>query len=231
MKARTGPRPIGELAGQTAELTRQQRRILEILHGHPGGLSVKQVAESIGLHPNTVRGHMEVLEARGLVNVQTAHGEGPGRPSRLYLAQTSAPGVSLSHMTALIMAGLEAVDPASVAETARQWGRGWAVEMLKEGEIERRSSVIECVTRLTAEMGFAPVANGSSIRLYRCPLLRADGSSEPAICQIHLGFFESLAENLGGSDLDVQLFPHDAPDSCSAHFTAHGNGGSEAGVA
>jgi len=47
---------------------------------------VQQVAERTGLHPNTVRFHLERLESDGLVSRHVRRSGDPGRPPLAYVA-------------------------------------------------------------------------------------------------------------------------------------------------
>lgn len=213
-----GPRPSSEMVDQAAGLTRQQRRILEQLHAHPTGMTVREISESLQLHTNTIRGHVEALERRRLVSVLTRQGEGPGRPSRLYVAQSAEPGRPTSHLATLIRASAAVMEPGGSFRQAREWGRRWAEAMVAEGSLPDGDSFEEVATALMAEMGFAPVSRDGVIRLYRCPLIAPDGSIPAEVCAIHQGLVEALAAETAARDglriLPI-VRPLDAPDSCS----------------
>ncbi|HZK04591.1 MAG TPA: helix-turn-helix domain-containing protein [Actinomycetaceae bacterium] len=226
---RRGPRPSAELADQAARLTRRQRRILAELHEHPSGLTVKELAQAANLHSNTIRGHIEVLERHGLVNVRTRPCAGVGRPSRVYVAQTSSPGLAASHLAMLLRAAVDSLDPAEAAETARDWGRRWAEGMLAAGVIPDGGTLVGTVTALMAEIGFAPVVDGETIRLFRCPLLSREGTIHPAMCQTHQGVADVLSDAATAAGLEattVIIRPFARNDSCSVHFSpVEGTGG------
>lgn len=65
-------------------LTQPSRlRLLGEIQSEPG-LLLRELAERTGLHENTVRDHLEVLEAEGLVTRQTRHAGARGRPPQSY---------------------------------------------------------------------------------------------------------------------------------------------------
>ena len=55
-------------------------RLLECLRASEAPLSVDQLAAEVGLHQNTIRAHLAVLEDASLVVVRSESGGRPGRP-------------------------------------------------------------------------------------------------------------------------------------------------------
>jgi predicted ArsR family transcriptional regulator len=100
-------------------------RILEELRGQ-GALDSRELGSLVGLHPNTVRSHVDQLIEAGLVRAVTAPAAGRGRPRVLYEAIVDAPGHESGYrLLAQILAGYLATtdQPQAVAESAgRAWG-------------------------------------------------------------------------------------------------------------
>ena len=59
-------------------------RILEVLKQGP--LDVPTLSERVGLHPNTVRSHLEILGEAGMVTSGPEKRDRPGRPRVVYRA-------------------------------------------------------------------------------------------------------------------------------------------------
>src|ERR1051326_6703094 len=57
------------------------------------GMSAQELADSLGLHANTVRLHLERLREAGLVEVEAVHRGTVGRPQHVYSLAPGAPGV------------------------------------------------------------------------------------------------------------------------------------------
>lgn len=217
-----GPLPSAEMVGRAANLTRQQRRILEELHERPTGLTVREIAGSLELHPNTIRGHMEVLKDLGLVNMITRPSNGPGRPSSVYMAQSALPGRPTAHLAGLVRVAVASMEPEPTAEKARELGRRWAESMFEYGAVPAGADVVETTTALMAEMGFAPVTEGATMRLFRCPLIAPDGTIPRVVCEVHSGMIDAITERTAdpqGRQLLSVVHPMDAPGSCSVQFT------------
>src|SRR5665811_1507552 len=61
-----------------------RRRILRYLEDAGEPCDVRTLASGVGLHPNTVRGHLDLLEEAKLVGRLVEKRETPGRPRMLY---------------------------------------------------------------------------------------------------------------------------------------------------
>src|SRR4051812_41801072 len=79
--------------GMTAEVDRQptradssRLRVLRALRDAPQGRGVHELAAEVGLHPNTVRFHLDRLEDDGLVQRRVGHQNAPGRPPLRFIA-------------------------------------------------------------------------------------------------------------------------------------------------
>src|SRR6476619_2398592 len=57
----------------------------------PRPLVTAEIAETLGLHPNTVRPHLERMREVGLLEITSESGGGVGRPQNLYSLSTDAP--------------------------------------------------------------------------------------------------------------------------------------------
>ena len=75
------PRPTTELFPEALNLSPKQREVLTAVQRHPEGAKAGTVAEELGMHVNTARGHIDELVNAGAVNVVSAPSKGRGRPS------------------------------------------------------------------------------------------------------------------------------------------------------
>jgi predicted ArsR family transcriptional regulator len=72
-----------------------RRRLLDLVGQAPAGSTVSELTAATGLHPNTVRLHLEVLARAGLVEGMAASAGAPastgrGRPPARYVAVAEA---------------------------------------------------------------------------------------------------------------------------------------------
>src|SRR5438128_9213203 len=93
------------------------------------GLSAQELADSLGIHANTVRLHLDRLREAGLVDVEAVHRGTVGRPQHLYFLAGGAPGLGFDPPAHALLAGLLAAmaervgaDANDAAATGRAWG-------------------------------------------------------------------------------------------------------------
>ena len=102
---------------------------LEVVRS-PAPLATADIAETLGLHVNTVRPHLERMRDVGLLEVQTDPHGGVGRPQHRYSASPDAPALGLGPSPfptlarmLLAVAGDAGIDGEDAAEAGREQGR------------------------------------------------------------------------------------------------------------
>lgn len=189
-----------------------------------GGLdrpvTLAEIADALGGHPNTSRQHLDALTASGLLDVVDVHRPTSGRRPR---------GYTLSEL------GRRALTPAggdgyreivsAVAAHHRATGRGRA-EARQIGEVwgERRAAALPpeaaddpeaAVTDMLAMLGFdpAPAPDGDGLLLRACPLLGVAQENPDFACTLHEGMVQGVVRRLGGHR-HVRLLPLADPRGC-----------------
>ncbi len=205
--------------------SRQGRKaVLRAIREASSPLSVAEVAEDVGLHVNTVRGHLELLVHLGVVTRETERGGGRGRPRILYALAPGEPVHQDAYKTlATALANelsiLGQPDQRSVDEA----GLLWAEALVSEGRLHPTPSAeeaVEQVTQLFSDLGFDATTEplGDRIYLRACPYA-AIRDAFPGVCDIHLGLLRGSLTAVG-SQLSVDRFDVDArPGLCVAHLT------------
>lgn len=203
-------------AGLLAQLERQNEPVTSA-----------ELAHHTGLHPNTVREHLEALERAGLVLRQTSPPRGRGRPAWLYRAATTPPTGSEYAGLATALAGSlrrNSADPVAAAiDAGRNWGRGLAAER-PYSEPPSPAAARTAVTALLAELGFTPEPEPISapgparVRLTTCPLLAAARQHPDIVCAVHLGLLRGAVQEYGGHPEQVDLEPFAESDACLLHL-------------
>lgn len=201
-------------------------RVLAALQTAGRPLAVEEVAEKVGLHPNTARFHLDGLLAQGLVTRSREDRAVPGRPRALY---TSTPGSARTgrrsyRMLAEILTGYLASRSRRPSAEAREAGRAWG-RMLgprrRESRVAPGTAVRGLVTVLD-EIGFAPEPVGSGtdrrILLHHCPFREAAEQQQEIVCAIHLGLMQGVLEEMGAPVAATGLDPFVEPDLCIAHL-------------
>ena len=180
--------------------------MLELLLTRPAYHSLAEIAERTGLHQNTVRSQVEALVDRGLVDRRRRRTAHRGQPAWEYLASgpTPAPANELTELAVTLARALRssAQDPVGDAESAgKAWGRSVA------GTLECPAD--EAVPAALHRLGFAPRRRGQTLRLTRCPLLKAALAEPEIVCGVHRG----LVRGVAGSD-EVDLRPFAEAGAC-----------------
>ncbi|WP_420749178.1 helix-turn-helix transcriptional regulator [Rhodococcus sp. O3] len=212
-----GPRPTPAAASLPA-LSPQRITVLDDVRAH-GPARINDIAERLGLHPNTVREHLDALVADDLVETTTEPARGRGRPAKLFRPTPAADPTSASREysgLATALAGHIARTSLDPEADARAAGRAWGHELARESGCDPddpHRSVLDLLVRL----GFDPHDGGHAggIALRQCPLLDAARRYPSVVCQVHLGIVEGVLEELGaatGPGLD--LLPFAEPGAC-----------------
>jgi predicted ArsR family transcriptional regulator len=201
-------------------------RILEELRGQ-GALDSRELGRLVGLHPNTVRSHVDQLIEAGLVRAVSAPASGRGRPRVLYEAIVDAPVHESGYrLLAQILASYLATtdQPQAGAESA---GRAWGSYLTEKPQPFSGISADEAtqkVVELFDELGFVPEAVEESgerkILLHRCPFREVAESNQKVVCAVHLGMLKGALAELGAPLQATRLEPFVKPTLCIAHLRA-----------
>jgi len=187
-------------------------------------MSVAEIADEVGLHVNTVRGHLELLVHLGAVSRQTEHTGVRGRPRVMYqLAPKETTHRDAYRTLAAALANELTLLGGSDQTTADQAGHLWAKALLNEGKLTPAASADDAVSQVTAlftQLGFHATTEplGDRIYLASCPYA-AIRDAFPTVCDIHLGLLRG-AFGVTSSDVTVDDFDVDArPGLCVAHLS------------
>ena len=183
-------------------------------------LSINRIATELGVHPNTVRFHLDTLEQAGRVEVVPSPPQRPGRPARLYRARKAMDrGGARNYrvLAEILLAGLGGAEsPAAQAVAA---GRAWGRERAHGGD----GHGIDGLIKLLDELGFAPDRPATDhVDLRHCPFLELAEDRARVVCPVHLGLMQgALAEWRAPVTVD-RLEPFVEPDRCVAHLAPAG---------
>ena len=200
----------------------RRARIVEELRGRRDGMDAEQLARAVGLHPNTVRWHLGILSDSGLVASRPEARTGPGRPRILYrlTPEGTANGRDEYRLLATILSGAVGgrVDgPRRAEESGREWGRYLVRRPALGARVDERKAVGE-VVRILDEQGFDPDAEGSEVRMHRCPFHDLAEQHPEVVCAVHRGLISGALDELG-TKLEVEgLDVFVEPDLCVARL-------------
>ena len=197
--------------------------VLEALRALDRPAAAAEVAAVLRLHPNTARGHLELLVHLGQVTRATEERDRRGRPRVLYTASAMTPATveafrTLATVLALELAAVAKGDPDGAATASREWAQSLVKAGRLRPEDDREASVRE-VGSLFAELGFGVSTEPLGDRLYlrRCPFA-AQIDDLPAICELHHALLSAAFAATGGHVEVPTLDVLPRPDLCVARL-------------
>ena len=196
----------------------------------PRPLATADVAESLGLHPNTVRPHLERMRDVGLLAVETEGRGGVGRPQHRYSPAPDAPSLGLEPPAMPLLAGMlvgvaaaAGAEPEEAAAIGRLQGAAAAARLVAGREVRGAAAGSEeegeqggvaaevCLDALVADLtrlGFDPAVavdeEGVTVAFTHCPFAELAEAHPEIVCHLHRGMVEGLVAAVGG--LDVAAF-------------------------
>ena len=165
-------------------------------------LSTAEIADSLELHPNTVRPHLERMRDVGLLEVRAEERSGVGRPQHLYSIAAEAPSLGLEPPAFPLLARMlvrvaaaSGAGPEDAAETGREQGRAAA-------QAHRGLPCVDALVEELARLGFDPAVasddDGTTIAFAHCPFADLAEAHPELVCHLHRGMVEGLLEELDG---------------------------------
>ncbi len=168
--------------------------------------STADIADTLGLHPNTVRPHLERMRDVGLLDVEIDNRGSVGRPQHRYRLADGAPSLgleppaypALAHM--LAQTALNArVTPDAAAAAARDEGRDRASRASSKG-------CVKALTSALADLGFDPAVATEgdlvTIAFTHCPYRELAEAHPDLVCHLHRGLIEGFVEEIGGASVE-----------------------------
>jgi len=190
--------------------------------------STAEVADLLGLHPNTVRPHLEQMRAVGLLAVEADARGSVGRPQHRYALAADAPSLGLEPPAFPLLASMltrmaarAGIAPDDAAAAGAEQGRALAaashgMAAASHGMAAASHTTVagaagerDCVAALSdalAELGFDPATGDGgtavTIAFTHCPFRELAEAHPEVVCHLHRGIIEGFVEQLGGASVD-----------------------------
>lgn len=173
----------------------------------PAPVPTSTIADTLGLHPNTVRPHLERMRDVGLLDVRPAPPGGVGRPQHLYSLAPDAPSLGLEPPVFPLLARMlldmsvaGGLGGAEALAAGRVHGRALAATV--PGAAER--SAADVIAAVSAQLGFDPARvddedGGCTIGFANCPFADLAQTNPELVCSLHQGMVEGTVEAIGGA--------------------------------
>jgi predicted ArsR family transcriptional regulator len=179
----------------------------------PVPLSTAEIAESLDLHPNTVRPHLERMREVGLLEVEADSQGTVGRPQHRWSLAADAPSLGLEpaafRLLARLLAEVAAVagtEQEVLAEVGRTQGRAAGASRAAAGA----QSCLEALVDELADLGFDPVVgdDGSvtTVGFTHCPFRELAETFPDLVCHLHRGIVEGVVQGVPNAEVEVETF-------------------------
>jgi predicted ArsR family transcriptional regulator len=180
----------------------------------PKPLATAEIADSLALHPNTVRPHLERMRDVGLLEVIADAQGAVGRPQHRYSLAPDAPSLGfeppafpvLARML-LRLAATAGLPASDAVEAGRDQGATSA------GHPDRVGTCAEALTAELSALGFDPADvtddTGTTIAFTRCPFRELAEANPELVCGLHRGLVEGFVDARGDA---VVVDFHDLAD-------------------
>ncbi len=207
-----------------ADETRAQ--LLRILRAAPEPLDAHALADQLGLHPTTVRAHLDVLVEAGLVTSDTETRTTPGRPRRLYAAGADGAASAqaggyrlLAEMLVSHLAGTSDDATQDAVAAGHVWGT-YLVDRPPPYTTTTADTARTEIVELMDRLGFQPELDddGTRILLRRCPFLDVAERHPDVVCSLHLGIMQGALRTLRAPLEARDMEPFVQPSLCVAHM-------------
>jgi predicted ArsR family transcriptional regulator len=178
-------------------------------------LTTADIADSLSLHANTVRPHLERMREVGLLDVQVGGRGDVGRPQHRYSVAPDAPALGLEPPTMPVLARM-------VLSMAKRMNAGVDdAEAVGHEEGRRRAvpyrsapSTLEALVSDLDRLGFDPVVTddprGSAqaddaaamISFANCPFADLAREHPDLVCGLHRGMVAGFVDDMGDAQVD-----------------------------
>lgn len=222
----------GPIASRTS-----RARVLQMLRDSAHPLGVREVAEVLGVHPNTARVHLEGLVDADLAAPEQEKLDAPGRPRTVYAAVAAGTQIGQRNfsMLATILTGMVAMsvpDPVGISlEAGQAWGRYLSERPVPHQQVDAEQT-LDRLQDILQEVGFDPdsdrkdeaaihdVGVPRALRIRNCPFREVAKSHPQIACAIHLGLMQGALEEMDSPLTVDRLEPFVQPTLCVAHICA-----------
>jgi predicted ArsR family transcriptional regulator len=192
----------------------RRREVLRVLRASDEPLSIVAVADVLGVHPNTVRFHLDGLLGDGQVEQVAPGRTRPGRPAQMFRAVRQMDRGGARHYQLLAEILLAAIgDESDSSAKALAAGRAWGRRLDPP-----QGDAVEHLVDVLDGLGFAPERGVQQIGLRHCPFLELAEHRTAVVCPIHLGLMQGALQSWGAPATVARLDAFAEPDLCVAHL-------------
>ena len=178
-------------------------------------LITAEIADSLSLHANTVRPHLDRMRDVGLVDVHVGGRGDVGRPQHRYSLAADAPALGLEPPTMPVLARMVlAMAQRLDARPDDAEAVGHDEGARRAGAYDARRSTLEALVNDLDRLGFDPVVTddprndtvgddaGAVISFANCPFGDLAREQPDLVCGLHKGMVTGFVDDLGDAIID-----------------------------
>ena len=177
-------------------------------------LATADIADSLGLHANTVRPHLERMREAGLLEIEVGGRGDVGRPQHRYSVAADSPSLGLEPPTMPVLARMVlqlaqrlGAQPDDAAAVGRDEGR------LRARPHADAASTLEALVADLDRLGFDPVVAGAEpatggpddgaavVAFANCPFADLAERHPEVVCGLHRGLVTGFVEEMGDAEI------------------------------
>ena len=173
-------------------------------------LATADISESLDLHPNTVRPHLERMREAGLLDVEGGGRGDVGRPQHRYSIAANAPSLGFEPPTMPVLARMVLAMAARLqasADDAEAVGRPEGA--LRARPYQQAPSTLEALVSDLDRLGFDPVVTDATgnpdaavVAFSHCPFAELAESHPELVCGLHRGLVAGFVAEMGDAEVD-----------------------------
>jgi predicted ArsR family transcriptional regulator len=166
-------------------------------------LATAEIAETLGLHVNTVRPHLERMREVGLLEVHADSRGTVGRPQHRWSLAADAPSLGLEPPAFPLLARMlvraaarVGATPADAVEAGRE--QGAAAAPARTGGAGAVPALVAELDRLGFDPAVAEDGNATTVAFAHCPFRELAEAAPELVCNLHRGLVEGFVDATGG---------------------------------
>ncbi|HEY5578664.1 MAG TPA: helix-turn-helix domain-containing protein [Acidimicrobiia bacterium] len=208
---------LADLTSSLGDATR--RGIYLMVRASQEPVTVSDVAESFGIHPNVARHHLDRLASDGYVKVSSPatarRPTGAGRPAKAYRATSKEidlhfPAQRYDLLSELLVMVVEKVAPENLADVAREVGRDYGralASRLDTHDQKGFEAAVKAVAGAMRGVGFEMAAHGERLVTNHCPFGTTATDHPDLICSLDQGMVTGMME-VFRHEVRPKIYPH-----------------------
>jgi predicted ArsR family transcriptional regulator len=173
-------------------------------------LATADISETLDLHPNTVRPHLERMREAGLLDVEVGGRGDVGRPQHRYSIAANAPSLGFEPPTMPVLARMVLSMAARLqasADDAEAVGRSEGATRAKP--YAQAPSTLEALVSDLDRLGFDPIVTDAAgdpdaavVAFGHCPFAELAETHPELVCGLHRGLVAGFVAEMGDAEVD-----------------------------